>query len=372
MPSVTEGLTEGDDPWENPDDAFAASLAAKLLGEDPPADQGQSAPEGRSTPDRDPASGQFIAGPPVGHPPVEEEGTPAEGAGEEASPAQEVSDPYQERYEHLRVAFDRQSNELGELRTRVEAQEAQRQEPQTPSVSFIPPELAEQLVEQVGPLNAVGEAMELGLDPQSQAFRSIFDAAAEAVESEGDRVRLAAQLVAYEQAVEYEAYIQEHPEAAQQTAPEATPGSQWAEQQAQEAVIKSAVEQLRTTHPDLEGLIPFMEKAAERNPAFYDSEIKSGDQQRALVALSMLADAAVGYRALAQAAGATEGQRTADEVAAARIAAQVTSGAPRPTAAGGTPAQNSEEAALQAFYKGFREAQVPSVATGLTFGTDAG
>ncbi|HRC88264.1 MAG TPA: hypothetical protein PK413_21965, partial [Thermoanaerobaculia bacterium] len=157
-------------------DAFAASLAAKITGETPAVEAPASEENPPlAAPQRD-EKGRFVAGAPA----ASEEEPEVEGT---------LSPEAQARIREQEAFIGRQSTEIGELRARLEAIEKAQSEPETvepqgfPQV-YITPEQAEAVVERAGPYDAVLAACQDGLDPDGTAFKNIFDAAAEAVESQ--------------------------------------------------------------------------------------------------------------------------------------------------------------------------------------------
>ena len=339
MPSVTDGLSL-EDSGTIAEDPFTASLVAKLA--EPEGEEAAEAP----SPPRDPETGRFVSrGTPEG-----EEGTP-EGV-------EDVS-ALQARLEEKDSFIGRQANEIGELRARLEALEARKEEPapqqDSPEITFIPEDVAEGLVERVGPTQAVIKAMQEGLDPDSQPFQAIFNAAAEAVESQGELADLVELRLVYRQEIE-------NP----QDEVTEDPALEYARQSMQSNVVAQAVQEVRNTIPDFDALAPYFEKAAQRAPEYFEQELASGDGQRVGQALILLADSSRGLMSQAAAAGEAVQAQTSEAARAAKQAAQVATGGAAPLAASGTPSEPEADEALRLFKEQFRAAISPSVQDGLT------
>jgi len=348
--SVQEGLE--DDFSGDAVDPFVASLEAKLRGEEPPAVEEAPAPEAPEAPLRDPETGRFVK--------AESEGTPeeVEGTPEGVEEVEETLDP---RIAEKDSFIGRQANEIGELRKQVEELKAQMEqakpaEPEAPPpVQYIPEDQAELVVERLGVEGAVMAAINEGLDPESQAFKAIFSAAAENAESQAQLADLVEMRLMYRQQIEY---------GDDEDTSDENPALAYAESQYQDAQIAKAAEELRQRVPDWADIAPFMQTAAEKNAAYFNAEIASGDPGRITNALALLADAARGVRAVSGAATGSSTAAAREAAAANKAAAQVASGSLRP-ADQGTPADEPADE-LEKFYAEFRAAVRPSVADGLT------
>lgn len=345
MASVHEGLSLDDDTGDISDDAFAASLEAKLAGKPAEAPAPVEAPA-----PRDPSTGRFVAAAPEATP-QEDEGTP--------SPPSDV----EARLREKDAFIGRQSNEIGELRSRLEALEAAKNEPEpeVPQPTFISEEQAEMIVERAGPEGAVMAAINDGVHPDNPVFKTIFDAAAEAVESQSQLADLVELRLRYRQAVE-------EAESEPEDAPPADDAAlQWAQAQYQKQRVEAAVSELRSRTPDFEELAPYFEKALEVTPLLVP-EMQSGDPERLIPALGTLLHVARGVKAASGQATAGAALSAEQQAAAMRQAAQVATGALRPVAAEDAPAPTDANDQLKAFRERFRATISPTIQDGLSIG----
>lgn len=333
MPSVIEGLSM-ENSGEIGEDPFETSLTAKLSALD---ESEESVTEAPALPQRDPNTGRFVSATPE-----EEEGTP------------EDVDVLKARLAEKDSFIGRQSTEIGELRSRLEALESSRREDEeTPEISFIPAEMAERIIANRGPEGAVVAAIQEGLDPESQPFRAIFEAAAEAVETQSELADLVELRLRYRQAIEQPEQVTEE-----------DPALEFARNAYHENVLTTVVADVRQRIPDFQENAAFFEKAAERAPEFFDAEINSGDPQRVQTALAILNDAARGIRFQASLEAKVAGGQAAEAARVSKQQAQVVTGGSPAVAAGGTPAPADDF--LEKFREQFKAAQRPSVQDGLT------
>jgi hypothetical protein len=346
MASVHEGLTLDDDTGEPSDAAFAASLEEKFAGtapEPPPAPVEAPAP-------RDPSTGRFVAAAPEATP-QEDEGTPSPTTDAEA------------RLREKDAFIGRQSNEIGELRSRLEALEAVKNEPEyqeVPQPTYISEEQAELIVERAGPEGAVMAAINDGVHPDNPVFKTIFDTAAEAVESQSQLADLVELRLRYRQAVEE---AESEPET-----PANDEAAQWARDQYQKQRVEAAVSELKSRTPDFDNLAPYFEKALEVSPLLIP-EMQSGDPERLIPALGTLLHVARGVKATSGEATAGAATQAAQQAAAMRQAAQVATGALRPVATeDSAPPPGDREAQLADFREKFRATLSPTIQDGLSIG----
>lgn len=343
MASVHEGLTMDGDTGDTSDADFAASLEAKLAGS--PTVTPQATTEAPAGPPRD-SQGRFVPAAP--EPPQEDDGTP--------SPPDDI----EARLREKDAFIGRQSNEIGELRKRLEALEAAKeQEPEEEyQPIFISPEQAEVVVEKAGPEGAVMAAIQDGIHPDDPAFKTIFSAAAEAVETQAELADLVELRLRYRTEVErYEAQGDE--------APADDAASAWAQEQYLKQQVTTAVSELKARTPDFDDLAGYFDKALEVSPLLVP-EIQSGDPDRVIPALGTLLHVARGVKVASGDATAGAAQSAADQAVAMRQAAQVASGSLRPVAPEGAPADTSQADAIKAFKEAFRATVTPTIQDGLS------
>lgn len=356
MPSVIEGLSIGDDqPSGEVVDPFEESFLAKIAGDEPVIEPGT--PEEPAGQPRD-QEGRFVAADPGTPEPVEQ--TPAEGA--DAQKPGESNIAYEARLAAKDEFIGRQSTEIGELRARLDAFEKQQAEQpadeQYEPLSYIQPEQAEQIVESNGGEQALWLAVNEGIDPDSQAFRVLFDAAADAAESQAD----IAALLRLE--MQYRAEIDKSSQVV--TTPAEDPALAFARQTYLESQVYAIATNLRENNPDFDALTPHFEAAAK--VANLTAQLESGDPAKIGPAVATMVLVARGIAAQAGAATSQSGEQAASAAAVIRQAAQVASGSLRSADSGGAPVEvtSDEEAAAAAFKKAFRETATPSVAAGLS------
>lgn len=338
MASVHEGLSMDGDTGETSDADFAASLEAKITA--PPATT--EAPAG---PPRD-SSGRFVPAAP--EPPQEDAGTPS---------TSDIPTDIEARIREKDAFIGRQSNEIGELRARLEALEAANEQPEEEEYQpiFISEEQAEMVVEKAGPQGAVMAAIQDGIHPDDPAFKTIFSAAAEAVETQADLADLVELRLRYRTEIER---FEAEPEADDDAA-------KWAQEQYTKQQMTSAVSELKARTPDFEDLAGYFTQALEVSPLLVP-EIQSGDPARVVPALGTLLHVARGVKAASGDATAGATQTAADQAAALRQAAQVASGSLRPVAPEGAPADTSQADAIKAFKEAFRATVTPTIQDGLS------
>lgn len=337
MASVHEGLSMDGDTGETSDADFAASLEAKITA--PPATT--EAPDG---PARDASTGRFVPAAPA---PPEDEGTPS---------TSDIPTDVEARIREKDAFIGRQSNEIGELRARLEALEAAGQtEEEERQPIFISEEQAEMVVEKAGPEGAVMAAIQDGIHPDDPAFKTIFSAAAEAVETQAQLADLVELRLRYRTEVEK---FEAEPEADDDAV-------KWAQEQYTKQQMTSAVSELKARTPDFEDLAGYFTQALEVSPLLVP-EIQSGDPARVVPALGTLLHVARGVKAASGDATAGATQTAADQAAALRQAAQVASGSLRPVAPEGAPADTSQADAIKAFKEAFRATVTPTIQDGLS------
>lgn len=339
----------GDEALEEPTaDVFVASLTEKLgqvaASETPAA---SAAPVETPAPARGP-DGKFVAA----------QVTPAE----EGTPSP-LSPDAEARLAEKDAFIGRQSNEIGEMRKRLEALEAAKAEPATPAaptIGYISDEQAEAVVERAGARGAVMAVINDSLDPDSQVFQTVFAAAAEAVESQVELADLVELRLMYRQ------YYAEKdaPEETPATAPGEDPAVAWAREEYAAKQARDVVSEIKAVTPDFDTLAPFFEKALELTPGIH-ADIQSGDPEKLETALGTLLLVARGVQATTSQATGEQQQTSAAERQAMLAGAQVAQGSLRPAVAAGA-LQEAPADGLAAFRKAFHETVTPSVSDGLT------